>query len=182
MCSQTVLSGDESPRSSERLLLHSHICYWTLSLGCKSLVRYKHRITQVHIRRSKGSVLKRLVWKVLNFKLYENCLTYLWREHNQTSIGFRLDFALCLVIMGRKELLLAFLSGCCHYHHHYNSSWYARKNKVSNFLLEEITWQIYHFALHKQITSSQSASMLFSVLPRKECSVPAGTDGKLRHL
>lgn len=149
MCRQNVLSGDESPRSSERLLLCSHVCYRTLSLGCKSLVRYKHRNTRVHIRRSKGLFLERLILKILNFNPYENCLTHLLREHSQTSVGFRRDFALCLVIMGRKELLLAFLSGCCHHHHHYNSSWYARKSKVNNFLLGEITWQIYHFALHK---------------------------------
>lgn len=65
--------------------------------------------------------------------------------------------------MGRKELLLAFLSGCCHHHHHCNSSWYARKSKVNNFPLGGITWQIYHFALHKQITSSQSVSLLLSL-------------------
>lgn len=65
--------------------------------------------------------------------------------------------------MGRKEWLLAFLSGCCHHSHHYNSGSYARKSKVNNFLHGEITWQIYHFTLHKQITSSQSASMRFSV-------------------
>lgn len=84
--------------------------------------------------------------------------------------------------MGRKELLLAFLSGCCHHHHHYNSSWCARKSKVNNFLLGEITWQIYHFILHKQITSSQLPSVPFTILPRKECSKPTDSNGRLCHL
>lgn len=55
------------------------------------------------------------------------------------------------------------MSGCCHHHHHCNSSWYARKSKVNNFALGGITWQMQHFALHKQITSSQSISLLLSL-------------------
>lgn len=58
-------------------VLHSHICSQTLSLGCTSLVRYKHRNTWVPIRGSEGLFLERSTWKVLNFNPNENCLTHL---------------------------------------------------------------------------------------------------------